>query len=105
MHTNRRGVFLSLYPTTGQGQSFFIRRGMEFLSLYPTKGKGLYLIVTPLGIRGDLLLACLLLNRHDQNKPLYGHLFLLQRHGVVGDSILGLPWQISNCDGPDTPIL
>ena len=52
MHTDRRGVFLSLYPTTGQGLIFFIRRGVEFLSLYHTKGKGLYIVVTPLGIRG-----------------------------------------------------
>ena len=95
---------MSLYPTTGQGLSFFIRRGVEFLSLYPTKGEGLNRINSPRGIRGDLLLACLLLNRHDEDKSLNGHLLVLQRHGVVDDSVLGFSRQISNSHGPDTAI-
>ena len=90
---------MSLSPTIGKGL---------IMSLYPMIGEGLYMIDSPLSIRGvlgALLLACLLLNRHDEDKSLYGRLLMFQRHGMVGDSVLSFSWQVSNSNGPDTPIL
>ena len=49
-----REVVLSLYPMEGQGLTSFNVSREVFLSLYSTKGKGLYIVITSLGIRGVL---------------------------------------------------